>query len=181
MIELSFTPNARDYGRAQLYVQRHLLGVWYWAFVLGLCVSLGCAAFGFMMMFGLAYDLDRPETAAIAKWSIGLFFLGTYAALFLRTLVRRSMNKTLYRAGGFFSSERTMIFDENGVISRAPLTEMKFAWTDVIELIRTQHNIFLRLDPGFVLFIPCRIASAPEELERLWDQLHSWHHTANKK
>ena len=175
MIELRFTPTAADYRRGQLYLQRRLIGKWYWVYIAGLALTMGLVGFGFMMLYMLAYDAYAETGAQMVLWATGIFFLGAYSTLILRFLLRRSLNRELYRPGGYLMAERVMRFDETGFTGTGPLLEYRVKWHEVLELTRTKKELFLVADPAVVIFIPCRIAASKEELEKLWSQLQLWH------
>ncbi len=176
MIELRFIPTAAEYNRAQLYLQRRLIGHWYWPLMLTQGFLLGIAGVGFMMIYTLAYN--GAESPSMVSWAAGLFFVGAYATLFLRLFLRRFINRILYRPGGYLTAERVMRFDETGFTGTGPLLDYRVKWSEVLELTRTKKDLFLVADPAVVLYVPCRIAASAEELERLWSQLQLWHTAA---
>ncbi len=178
MIELRFTPTAADYGRAHLYLQRRLIGRRYWIYIAGLALTMGAAGFGFMMLYMLAYDAYAATDPQIVLGAIGIFFLGAYATLILRFLLRRSLNRALYRPGGFWAAEQVMRLDENGFTTASPMVEFRAKWSEVSRLARTKHYLFL-LFATTIVYIPCRIAASEAELEKLWSQLQLWHTAAN--
>lgn len=138
-----------------------------------LCLYIAPVALAFL-------DFLRPSHLSLISRAVGFLF---YSALwllvcsfwkwFFSTIVMRKILKDGRNRSVLGRHE--MLLEENEVMERTSLNEMRNAWSGIERVVENERYIFIYLSSSAAHVIPKRAFAAPEEARSFFETARSFH------
>jgi hypothetical protein len=167
-IIISFLLTAEDYARALRYIQRRSFLVRY-SFLLPLLVIFGMLLFLFIRNpQKTVYVFSRPQgflpfvLAAIIIIPLFYFFNQSKYS----SVVKKRFERQI-KSSPALQTERTFVFDEDGMIGQSLLASGEVEWNAFIEAAESEDYFYFFTSPKVAQFIPKRAFESEAEQNRL--------------
>jgi len=170
-----FTPTLADYRQAHVFLQRRVLGKWWWLNLI-LSIFLGfllVAPFLFLVSLSSRYipaDYHLyPLFAEIALLGAIAVYVGYHK------IICKYVQRQTYVANGYMLEPRETVADEKGIRFIGKLSTGTLDWARAQAIEECANSLYFIVDPGMAFFVPKRAFADTAQLEKFRADIKAWH------